>query len=467
MPSLKRGIPPWNDLRRLLAGALAQSKIDMTDEVMVLGVFMGDLGSCEIYTADKIKKQWGMVLDRGSSKRGRSLKLEIVFPFCAQKCLYCLLGTRVASGSAELKSYLDDILSEAGFLAPAFSGCTFSSFWIGRGTPSLLTISQMNGLMSKLRGLFNWDERGLVGIECDPAGVDEGKIRALREMGFNHISFGVESWDRRILKMMGRRRQNELQIRHAVAWARKAGFDDVNLDLVFGLGDESVDSFLGGFQSVAALRPETITICSLSPTQAYLKKMGVSRESNMKRMEGMLPDALNGLHKRARACGYSGTLRPEEGVWRLVSSDASQLQLQKWAYSENGGSGMTSSRLALGFRARSQIFRRLVYQRAQKSFSNSGPIYKARPLNGREAAALYILECLNLRSRVNSSEFAEAFGQEIDEIFSEEIGLLSRLKKISLDRKGFSFLPVRQTERIFYAAVFLWDVLAERSLNPI
>lgn len=450
--------PALEGLKRALAETLARSRIDYSDELMVLGAFLTDFDKGAGVSAREMRGHWEAAFREGFVP-GHRLRLELVFPYCQEKCLYCNLGTRAPSSRSQLLRYAQEVKEELRFFSPAFSGAVFQSLWVGRGTPSLLEARELESLLSCINDSYLFDPGGLRGIECNPASVDLPKIRMLREMGFNQISFGVESLNSEVLRLVRRGYQDYPMIERAVAWAREAGFDDFNLDLVFGLHGETVESFIDNFRAVAGLRPTTITVCNLTLTAPYMKATGATRQSHLRHMQAILEPGIRGLRAAAQRSGYDAReLSEDKGVWRLFAREATSAHYEKWARCDLESGGAVSQ-LGVGLKSRSHIFGRMLYQRLPRKFDAEAPIYHARPGTQKEEMAYYVLNMLNLRSRVDFSDFKKCFGRDFKKSFSEELKILSEFGKIREDGEGIRFLPVHIPERIFYGSVFILDTL--------
>ena len=149
---------------------------------------------------------------------------------------------------------------------PPGRGCsreTLDTVYLGGGTPSLLPLSQMQRLMTGLRGSFTFAADAEVSLEANPESVDLPKLRGLRELGFNRLSIGVQSFDDRELRFLGRV-HDAATAEAAYAAARQAGFENVSLDLIFGLPGQRPAQWRRSLEKALSLEPDHLSLYALT-----------------------------------------------------------------------------------------------------------------------------------------------------------------------------------------------------------
>ncbi|MEK7382466.1 MAG: radical SAM protein, partial [Elusimicrobiota bacterium] len=318
-------MPPIDDaalavIKRGMAQVLIKSKLDLSDGVMSLGAFLADLRWQRGASPAGIAGLWASLL--GKPPEGHRIELEISFPFCRSRCAYCMFPTRVPADSGELDAYIREVGRELSFFARPFSGVPLSGLLLGHGTPSLLCPRRLEKLMAHLEP-FQFKPKAKLSIEANPASADRAKIRRMRRLGFNRISFGVESADQKVLRSIGRGYQDLRHVADCVAWSYEAGFQEVNVDLVLGLACDSVESFLGSFRACLELRPTTIAVCLLTPTDRYLRATGESRQDCAQRLESWLPRVMAAVRELSSSSGYGAAgVRPELEMWTITAPHA-------------------------------------------------------------------------------------------------------------------------------------------------
>jgi oxygen-independent coproporphyrinogen-3 oxidase len=192
-------------------------------------------------------------IERISSFRKTSLYVHI--PFCRQKCFYCDFYS--AAYKEDLaKSYIKVILKQIGELNQSFS-----SIYIGGGTPSILSPDLLDKLLS---GLKKFIKPGMeFTIEVNPESVDEEKLRLFLAKGINRISIGVQSFDDKKLKSLGRIHSAKQAV-EAIELSRNAGFKNISIDMIFGVEGEDLEAWQSELEKAAGCGCQHISCYSLS-----------------------------------------------------------------------------------------------------------------------------------------------------------------------------------------------------------
>ncbi len=188
-----------------------------------------------------------------------SIALYVHIPFCRRKCNYCSFVSFPGIES-KIPGYLTALERE---LAQRAHGEAVSSIYFGGGTPSLLTISQINSLLSYIRSLFAVADGAEISMEVNPATVNANYLRSLRESGVNRLSLGIQSFDDAELEMMGRL-HTTAEASEAVLLTRQAGFGNINLDLIYGLPGQTLPGWQTTLGKALAFAPEHLSLYGLS-----------------------------------------------------------------------------------------------------------------------------------------------------------------------------------------------------------
>jgi len=190
--------------------------------------------------------------------------LYIHIPFCRRKCRYCSFISRPCAGPPPT-AYLEALLSHIRLYARVdwLKGREISSIFIGGGTPSLYDGKSLARLISACRDNFNCRPGLEISMESNPNSLSPAQLSRCREAGLNRLSIGVQSFNERLLKILGRS-HNRDQARQAFRMARTAGFENINLDLMYGLPEQSPADWRQTLNEAAALAPEHLSIYELS-----------------------------------------------------------------------------------------------------------------------------------------------------------------------------------------------------------
>lgn len=191
------------------------------------------------------------------------LSIYLHFPFCLRKCRYCDFLSWPAAEDVRA-AYVRRLREEIAFRSEqlAGSGYEVQTIFFGGGTPSLMSGRQLASLMENLYSAFDIAEKPEISIECNPGTVDPDKLKAFRGAGVNRLSFGLQSMDDEELACLGRihRVTDFLESYDA---ARKAGFDNINVDLMSALPGQTVAGWEKTLHRTAGLAPEHISAYSL------------------------------------------------------------------------------------------------------------------------------------------------------------------------------------------------------------
>ena len=193
-------------------------------------------------------------------KENSPMEIYIHIPFCIRKCDYCdfLSGP---SGPKEQADYVQALLREIQAVEEG-EGRSVSSIFIGGGTPSVLDERLLGDILKEIRNRFKIEECAEITIEVNPGTANIGKLQAYREMGINRLSIGLQSPQDRELKILGRIHNYE-QFLETYQEARTVGFDNINIDLMSAIPDQTYEGWVKNLRTAAELEPDHISAYSL------------------------------------------------------------------------------------------------------------------------------------------------------------------------------------------------------------
>jgi oxygen-independent coproporphyrinogen-3 oxidase len=192
----------------------------------------------------------------------RPLSLYVHIPFCATVCYYCACNKIVTKNRARAAAYLERLTREIERQSQLFDHDrpVVQLHW-GGGTPTFLSHAQMRALMNAIGKHFNLlpGDRGEYSIEIDPRSVTELTVALLRDVGFNRMSLGVQDFDANVQRAVNRI-QSEEQTLAVMEAARRCGFKSINVDLIYGLPLQTVESFARTLDKVIAAAPDRLSV---------------------------------------------------------------------------------------------------------------------------------------------------------------------------------------------------------------
>jgi oxygen-independent coproporphyrinogen-3 oxidase len=178
--------------------------------------------------------------------------LYIHIPFCTNKCYYCDFNSYIAKGQP-IQAYLEALDREMALTVEQVPPGELETIFVGGGTPTVLNVGQMHEFLRAVARHFPaWSEQIEFTMEANPGTVDAEKLRVMKAGGVNRISFGAQSFDNRLLKVIGRIHESD-DVTRSIDLAREAGIDNLSIDLMFGLPQQTVADHLASLQKALQL----------------------------------------------------------------------------------------------------------------------------------------------------------------------------------------------------------------------
>jgi oxygen-independent coproporphyrinogen-3 oxidase len=209
------------------------------------------------WTADFGEAQWREALEDLRAQPEREVSVYVHLPYCLRRCHYCGCNAAIPDSRGDVDRYLDHLERELDQVAGLLGRRKVVQMHWGGGTPNYQTDEQLRRTYAMLDDRF--ELVGEVSIECDPRAAKAEQPQMLRELGFNRISMGVQDFDPQVQQAIGRR-QPERVTRRWVEASREAGFESVNLDLVYGLPHQTPEVFARSLAKVIELGPDRLAV---------------------------------------------------------------------------------------------------------------------------------------------------------------------------------------------------------------
>jgi oxygen-independent coproporphyrinogen-3 oxidase len=182
-------------------------------------------------------------------------------PFCRKRCHFCYFRVYTDKNANEIKHYLDSTVHELEMMArkPLIAGRKPHFIYFGGGTPSYLSASQLVDLTDRMKALLPWDAAEEVAFECEPGTLNPGKLTAIKDIGVTRLSLGIENFNDRILEINGRAHRT-MEVYRAYERIRAEKFDQVNIDLIAGMLEETEENWQNNIAKTLELAPDSVTI---------------------------------------------------------------------------------------------------------------------------------------------------------------------------------------------------------------
>jgi oxygen-independent coproporphyrinogen-3 oxidase len=359
------------------------------------------------------------------------LSIYLHIPFCRSRCTYCDFVT-YAGLDDFIEPYMQAVIQEISFIGSSLSPLTACTLYLGGGTPSILTPVQIETVISACQLYFKLKADAEITLEANPGTVDLNNLTAFKSAGVNRLSLGVQSASERELRLFGRQ-HTFAEAGEAFLQARKAGFNNINVDLIYGIPGQSRQSWRRSLEAVLAWQPEHVSLYCLSveegtPLASQIRQKLVPRPD---------PDLAATLYDDARK--------------RLAEAGYQQYELSNWARpcyecQHNRQYWLNKAYLGFGAGAYSSMYNVRYWNVTQVSeyikrirdVERDKNILLPPAMEGYEIISerLAMSETLILglrlvRDGVNKREFCLRFGKSVDEVFGSALKQLEQSRLLA------------------------------------
>ena len=375
----------------------------------------------------------------------RELELYIHIPFCMKKCAYC----DFLSGPAPRETidrYVTALVAEIRQYQKLAENYRVTTIFFGGGTPSILSGGQMKEVFDALRDVFEIQADAEITMEANPGTVTKENLQAYRACGINRISFGLQSVDDKELKLLGRVHTMR-QFEESYDLARKAGFQNINIDLISAIPGQTVESWEHTLDTVIRMNPEHISAYSLiieEGTPFYEIYGENAKEEQDSRCEKCLADDGKQMDigknfpklpdEEAERCMYELTAEKLEAAGYL-QYEVSNYAKPGYACRHNKGYWQRVEYLGIGTGAASLIenerYQHIsdtdLYIRANGKLDQIEEEKEKLDWNAQVEETMFL--GLRMKEGVNKQKFRERYHREIQEVYGE---VLEKLKEEGL-----------------------------------
>lgn len=351
------------------------------------------------------------------------ISLYFHIPFCAVRCTYCAFNV-VTNAERHIPAYLTAICNEARWCGLATRG-KVHTIYLGGGTPSLLSPAQIGQILDACRDNFDLTPDIEISMEINPGLLPDGYFEGLRETGVNRLSVGMQSAQDDELRLMRRDHQAEA-VPRTISAARRAGFSNISLDLIFGLPNQTLDSWLETLTEALSLRPDHLSMYALELEDRTAMTFQVNR--------GRLPapdeDLSAAMYESAdQHAAQAGFAQYEISNWAIPGFECRH-NIQYWHYGPYLGFGAGAHGFASGIRYETvRSLRRYIEQASAQNTVYDFPLTTAvehhEVISPEVAMAEYLFTGLRMvRDGISEADFVARFGRTLDEAFGGPIEAL-------------------------------------------
>ncbi|MCW9732654.1 oxygen-independent coproporphyrinogen III oxidase [Avibacterium sp. 20-15] len=378
----------------------------------------------------------------------RPLSLYVHIPFCHKLCYFCACNKIITRHQHKADIYLDYLEKEIKNRAALFRNRKVTQVHWGGGTPTYLTEQQSSRLMAMLREHFEICDNAEISIEMDPRKIELETLDHLRKIGFNRISMGVQDFNKAVQKAVNRE-QDEDFIHALLERARTLGFQSTNLDLIYGLPLQNVESFMFTLQKVIELNPDRLSVFNYAHLPSRFAGQAKIKEDQLPAPETKLTI----LQKTIETLGQAG--------YRFIGMDHFAKPDDELAIAQQNGvlhrnfQGYTTQEecdlLGLGVSAISLLGD--TYAQNQKELKHyyadieqkSTALHKGFVMSQEDCLRRDVIKQLICNFKLDYAPFEQQYGIDFKTHFAEDLELLAPLAEdglIEIGNQGLQVSPV-------------------------
>ncbi len=384
---------------------------------------------------------------------GRGLSLYFHIPFCESLCWYCgcttVITTQREKGAIYLQ-YLDREMERmSARLNPQRQ--VVQLHW-GGGTPTFLSPDEIRVLGQSIRKHFNLGPGMEAGVEIDPRRLTRDHFAALREVGFNRASIGVQDFNLTVQTAMHRIQPRE-QTEQAMEWARAAGFQSINLDLIYGLPYQTVESFEETLDEIIKLGPDRLAVFSyahvpwMKPAQKILEQALPSAETKLSILKLVIEKLTQ--NDQYTYIGMDHFARPTDEL--AVAQRQKTLQRNFQGYSTKGGADIYGFGMSAISQADGVYWQNIKDLAGYYKVLESGgePFAKGYVLSGDDKIRRHTIMRLMCDMSLDYAGLSQDLGLDFARYFKAELDSMTDLEKDGLLRREANGLVVSDAGRLF------------------
>lgn len=332
------------------------------------------------------------------------LALYIHFPWCVSKCPYCDFNSHVMHKALPQQAYKQALLNELAIHLPQIKDRPIISIFIGGGTPSLIDPSIIKELITSLQERLNFTNNIEITMEANPNSIDRKNFHGYREAGINRLSIGIQSFSAQQLKQLGRA-HNPDDAMQAIEIAREAGFNNLNLDLMHGLPNQTIDEALQDLHLALNFKPEHLSWYQLT----------LEPETPFYHQPPTLPldDTIAEMQLQGQALLKSKEMNQYEVSAYALPNNQCKHNLNYWQFGDYVGIG-AGAHSKLSFQENVKRWSAIKYPNAYIQATN--PIENQRILSTNDLLFEFMLNHCRLSQPIMIDLFEQRTGLQLKEI---------------------------------------------------
>lgn len=385
-----------------------------------------------------------------SSRLERPLSLYVHIPFCANTCHYCYCTRVITKDRSRARLYLDALYREIELISQHTSmGSSVARLHLGGGTPTFLGHTDLGELMDRLRSGFNLHEDDMAdySVEVDPREADWSTLGLLRELGFNHVSLGVQDLDPQVQRAVNRLQSPE-QTQAVMDAARALAYRSVSMDLIYGLPRQTPESFASTLERVIEMKPDRLTLRNymhlpeLYPSQRHIDEQQLPSHDTRLQLHGNSQQRL--LEAGYRFIGMGQFALPDDNLSLARETGMLSRGLQGYV------AGVECDLVGLGVSAISQVgnlyCRNSCDLQEYQQYLARGrlPLRQGVKCNADDRLRRLVIQQLMCQFQVRYADVEQRFNIDFAAYFADCMGMLRQMHEdglICMSSRGIEVLP--------------------------
>lgn len=338
-----------------------------------------------------------------SNVKDNSLGIYLHIPFCIRKCNYCDFCSFPDTDGSLMSAYANELIKRIEGFSLRYGKRKVDTVYFGGGTPTLMPTEIFEKILSALKNSFEISNGAEITVECNPASIDGDGLLALHNIGINRLSIGLQSANNTELQLLGRLHSFE-DFCNTFNEARSVGFDNISVDLMYGIPEQTAESFKNTLKNLVALAPEHISVYGLKIEE------GTAFFKNMDKLN--LPDEDTYAELYTHCCDFllqNGYQRYEISNFAKKGRE-SRHNLKYWLLEDYIGFGVAAHSCFEG--------ERFGNSRNLKAFLLGEDICCERQkISDNEFISEYVMLGLRLDRGIDTKEFLTLAGQEFKRLY--------------------------------------------------
>ncbi|AFY45911.1 oxygen-independent coproporphyrinogen III oxidase [Nostoc sp. PCC 7107] len=387
-----------------------------------------------------------------SNQRQSPLSFYFHIPFCQSACYFCGCNTVISNNKNIAKPYLEHLAQEIKNMSNLISPDrkVLQMHW-GGGTPNYLDLEQVEFLWKKITQHFDFDPQAEISIEISPRYVDKEYIFFLRELGFNRVSFGIQDFNNEVQVAVNRIQPEELLF-NVMDWIKAAKFDSVNVDLIYGLPYQTLQTFRETIKKTVALDPDRIVVFNfayvpwLKPAQKNIPPEALPKpQEKLEILEMTIEELTNSEYL---FIGMDHFAKPNDEL--AIAQRNRTLQRNFQGYTTHAGTDL------FGFGATSISMLNDAYVQNHKQLKDYYqavanhvlPVSKGIKLTQDDIIRRDVIMCIMSHFQLYKQDIAEKYHINFDQYFSQELEALQPLAADGLIKLSAHHIQITDIGRL-------------------